>query len=83
VDTLTSPRGRTITFTNAGVELQLENEVANATVTIVVTASLDDLDSGQTTPAQAISRGQVRISGDADFLADAQRLLSSLSARAV
>jgi ubiquinone biosynthesis protein UbiJ len=83
VATPSSVRGRTLTFTEGAVVLNLDDEVGQATVTVTVATSLDALDSGETTPAQAIARGQVRISGDASLLADAQRLLSSISARAV
>lgn len=79
----TSTRGRTITFTEGGVMLSLDDDVSQADVTVTVTTALSDLDEGVTSPAQAIARGQVRISGDAAMLANAQRLLASISARAV
>jgi hypothetical protein len=78
-----SVRGRTLTFTESNVMLNLDDDVAEATVTVTVAAPLRTLDNGELTPAQAIAKGQVQISGDANFLADAQRLLSSISARAV
>jgi hypothetical protein len=76
-------RGRTMTFTESGVTLRLDDDVSAADVTVTIAASVDALDNGEITPAQAIARGQVKITGDASLLADAQRLLASITARAV